>query len=124
MSGFCTALVSREASAEHFRVYSELKLTRFESRLYHLLAFKSWVSPSTPFPVVLNCAKGMKVAFSYCLLAESGWVAPWEEYGPELAHGMSTNARSHRCCTESEGGGYEDSIPKHPMWEEKSESLH
>lgn len=64
MGGFCTAVVSREASADHFKVYSELKLPRFESCLYHILAFKSWVSPSVLFPVVLSCAKGMKVAFS------------------------------------------------------------
>ena len=64
MGGFCIAVVSREASAKHFRVYSELKLPRFESCLYHILAFKSWVSPSVSFPVVLSCTKGMKVAFS------------------------------------------------------------
>lgn len=123
MGGFCTALANREASAERFRVYSELKLPRFESCLYHILAFKSWVSPSVPFPVVLNCAKGMKVVFSLLVAHESGWVAHCEEYGPELAHRMSTNSHFLRCCTELEGGGYEDSIPisqwspKHPTWE-------
>lgn len=112
---FCTALVRRVATAVCFRVHSELKLPRFKFCLHHLLAFKTWLSPSIPFPVILNCAKGRRAAFSPFLSIgcspRVGGLLPVKGMDQNWHTGWSTKACLPRWSTAWEGGGCEGSVP-------------